>query len=111
MLKLIRGLLFLVGLVILVVLSIDNRGPVDLSFWPLPYATRLPLFAIFLIALAVGAVLGGLASWLARLPERAEARRLRRQVEAVEEQDRRRRAAEEQALVDEARRKTQALAL
>jgi lipopolysaccharide assembly protein A len=111
MLKLIRALLFLLGVAVIVVLSISNRQPVDVSFWPLPYGLTVPLYWVFLFTLALGIVLGGLAVWLSRQGERAELRQLRRRVRAVEYQDRLRREAEEQALVDEARRKTQALAL
>ncbi len=111
MLKLIRALLFLLGVAVIVVLSIDNRQPVDVSFWPLPYGLTVPLYWVFLAALALGVVLGGLAVWLSGQAARAELRQLRRRVRAVDNQERARREAEEQALVDEARRKTEALAL
>jgi uncharacterized integral membrane protein len=111
MLKLIRALLFLVGVAVVVQLSIDNRQPVELSFWPLPYGTTVPLYWVFLAALALGVVLGGLAVWASGHEVRAELRQLRRRVRAVDNQERMRREEEERALVDEARRKTESLAL
>jgi lipopolysaccharide assembly protein A len=111
MLKLIRALLFLVGVAVVVQLSIDNRQPVGISFWPLPYATTVPLYWVFLAALALGVVLGGLAVWASGHRARAELRQLRRRVRAVDNQERMRREEEERALVDEARRKTESLAL
>jgi putative membrane protein len=111
MLQLIRALLFAAGVAVVVLLSIDNRQPVDIGFWPLPYGVTVPLYWVFLAALALGVVLGGLSVWLSGHAARAELRQLRRRVKAVDNQERMRREAEEQALVDEARRKTGALAL
>lgn len=110
MLKLIRALLFLAGLAVVILLSVANRQPVDVGFWPLPYGITVPLYWVFLFTLAVGAVLGGLAAWLSSTARRSEARRLRSAETERKDQERRRREAEEQALVAEARRKTEKLA-
>lgn len=107
----IRAILVVVGLFVVVMLSIDNRELVGFSLWPLPYAYQVPLYWIMLIALAVGIVLGGLASWVSGAATRAERRRLRNKVNMLEQQERAKREAEERAQVEEARRKTQALAL
>lgn len=111
MLKLLRAALFIVGLVVILFISVANRQPVDISFWPLPYGITVPLYWVFLFSLALGVILGGLASWLSRTRVRGETRELRRKVRAVEHEERMRREAEEQAVVEEARRKTQALSL
>ena len=111
MIKFLRLLLALIGLVVVVVLSVDNRQIVDLNFWPMPFTYQLPLYAVFLIGLIGGAILGGLAVWLASLGQRAEARTMRRRVRAVEYQERLKRERDEAEIVEEARRKTQALAL
>ena len=110
LLKLIRALLFLVGLVLIVMLAIDNRGHVDVVFWPLPYSINVPLYWVFLFSLAVGAILGGVAAWLSGRGRRSETRDLRAKARELEEQERRRREAEERALAEEARRRTAALA-
>jgi len=111
MLKLIRALLFLVGLVLIVMLAIDNRGHVDVVFWPLPYSINVPLYWVFLFGLASGVFLGGLSVWLAGHKRRGEFRRVSVRAKELDQQERARRDAEERALVEEARRKTAALAI
>jgi uncharacterized integral membrane protein len=107
----IRAILVVVGLLAIVMLSIDNRELVGFSLWPLPYAYQVPLYWIMLAALALGIVLGGFASWVSGAATRAERRRLRNKVGMLEQHERAKREAEERAQVEEARRKTQALAL
>jgi len=107
----IRAILVVVGLLAVVMLSIDNRALVGFSLWPLPYTYQAPLYWIMLVALALGIVLGGLASWVSGAATRAERRRLRNKVGMLEQHERAKREAEERAQVEEARRKTQALAL
>jgi uncharacterized integral membrane protein len=107
----IRAILVVVGLFVVVMLSIDNRELVGFSLWPLPYAYQVPLYWIMLIALAIGIVLGGFASWVSSAAIRAERRRLRNKVSMLEQHERAKREADERAQVEEARRKTQALAL
>ena len=68
------------------VLSVDNRGMVELVFWPLPFTYQLPLYAVFLIGLFVGAILGGAPPGCR--PTRAGASALRRKVRAIEYQER-----------------------
>ncbi len=111
MLKLIRALLFLVGLVLIVMLAIDNRGHVDVVFWPLPYSVNVPLYWVFLFGLVAGVLLGGLSAWLSGHQRRAEFRRVSARAKELDQQERARRDAEERALVEEARRKTAALAI
>jgi hypothetical protein len=71
----------------------------------------MPLYAVFLIGLIAGALLGGLAFWLSHHAERREARALRRKVRAVDYQDRLKKEREEQEVLEQARRKTQSLSL
>ncbi len=111
MIKLLRLLLALVGLIVIVMLAVDNREPVQVIFWPLPFSMQVPLYWVLLFGLALGAVLGGAAVWLSNLSNRREARALRRKVKAVEYQERLKREREEQEILEQARRKTQALAI
>ena len=111
MTKLLTVLLTILGAIVIVVLSVDNRQSVELVFWPLPFTHQMPLYVVFLIGLVVGALLGGTATWLSAHAKRREARALRRKVRAVEYQDRLRREREDQELLEQARRKTQNLAL
>jgi len=111
MIKLVRLLLALVGVIVIVMLAVDNRGMVDIVFWPLPFTYRMPLYAVLLIGLFVGALLGGTALWLSSQRQRREMRSLRRRMSAVEYQDRLKQEREEQEALEQARRKTQSLAL
>ena len=111
MVKLLTFLLALLGALVIVVLSVDNRQMVDLVFWPLPFTYQLPLYVVFLIGLVAGALLGGTATWLSAHTNRREARALRRKVRAVEYQDRLKREREEHDALESARRKTQSMAL
>jgi uncharacterized integral membrane protein len=111
MLKFLTFLLALLGALVIIVLSVDNRDMVNLVFWPLPFTYQMPLYAVFLIGLFAGAILGGTATWLSAHADRREARALRRKVRAVEYQDRLKREREEQEALEVARRKTQSMAL
>ena len=111
MLKLLTFLLALLGALVIIVLSVDNRDMVNIVFWPLPFTYQMPLYAVFMIGLFAGAILGGTATWLSAHSNRREARALRRKVRAVEYQDRLKREREEQEALELARRKTQSMAL
>jgi uncharacterized integral membrane protein len=81
--------LVLVPIALLIVLfSVANRAPVRISLDPfsrdLPTLSyELPLFAVILTALALGVLIGGLASWVAQGKHRKAARRNRREVETL----------------------------
>jgi uncharacterized integral membrane protein len=108
MLRLVRLLLVLLGCLVLAVLAVANRQPVDVSFWPLPYALTVPLFGVALFCLILGALLAGLVSWLAGMGRRAQAYRDRRRVIALEARARLREEQEEQAEIHRQRdRRTQ----
>lgn len=105
MIKLLRALLALLALLLIVVLAVDNRAPVDVVFWPLPFTYRVPLYAVFLFGLVLGTLLGGIALWLSNRRERTELRALRRRVRAIEYQEKLRREREEAEILEQARRK------
>ena len=73
---------------VIVLFSVANRGTVRVSLDPfsrdLPmFSFDLPLFAVVLAAIAVGVLVGGLASWAAQGKHRKAARRNRREAEAL----------------------------
>lgn len=86
MIRLIRTILALVGLIVIVAFAIANRTPVDVSFAPFPIALELPVYGVFLIGLVVGGLLGGIAVWLGGFGVRRNARRMRNKVWALENQ-------------------------
>jgi uncharacterized integral membrane protein len=86
MIKALRILLGLAGLIVLVALAIANRTPVEVSLAPLPIVLELPVYGVFLLGLVLGGLLGGIAVWLGSAPYRRQARRLRNKVWALENQ-------------------------
>jgi lipopolysaccharide assembly protein A len=74
----------LVGAVALILFSVSNRETVSLEFWPVPFATDLPLYLIVLVALLAGFAIGEIAAWLGSCGRRRRARQDRRRLAALE---------------------------
>jgi uncharacterized integral membrane protein len=89
MLNFLKALILFPVAVLVVLLAVANRGPVTVSLDPFSreapeIAFTVPLFALIFLAVTLGVVIGGMASWFAqgkhRRAERLykrEARRLR----------------------------------
>jgi uncharacterized integral membrane protein len=60
--------------------ALANRGPVAVSFAPLPAQVELPIYLLVLSVFAVGILVGGLSHWLATAPRRTVARDNKRQM-------------------------------
>jgi uncharacterized integral membrane protein len=86
MTKLIRGVLGLIGLVVIVSFAVSNRQMVDVGLWPLPETLNVQLFWVFLFGLVVGAVLGGLGAWFGAMGKRRHARQMKRKADDLEGQ-------------------------
>ena len=86
MTKFLRTLLALAALIVIVAFAIANRTPVPVSFAPLPILIELPVYGVFLLGLVLGGLIGGLALWLSGIPQRFRARRMRKEVSALESQ-------------------------
>lgn len=111
MLKIIRLLLALAAAAAIILFAVANRQPVDVSFWPTPLATDMPLWGVFMIGLFLGAALGGTASWLAGWKARREGRQARRRVVALEARERLRREEQARAEAEEVRQRRERAAL
>ncbi|RDJ25032.1 LapA family protein [Bosea caraganae] len=81
--------LILVPIALAIVLfSVANRASVPISLDPISrdapqFVFELPLFAVVLISIAAGVLIGGLASWIAQGKHRKAARRSRREADAL----------------------------
>ena len=106
MVKILRTLLALVSAALIVTFAVANRGPVEISFWPLPFTSTLPLYAVLLMGVALGVVLGGVATWLSGHSRRAAHRDLRRRVAGLEYRERMQREAESQAAAERVRERS-----
>lgn len=96
--KTILKALILVPIALAIVLfSVANRASVQVSLDPISDAPQLaynmPLFAVVLVSIAAGVLIGGLASWIAQGKHRKAARRNRREVEALRSETQSLRAA------------------
>ncbi len=112
MAKFLRSLLAIVGLIVIVTFSVANRGPVYVNFFPLPLpVVELPVFAVFLIGIFIGAILGGLSLWLSESEMRGEWRMLRRKARAEAYRQKQQELAEEQVAAERARQRQDTLAL
>jgi len=97
--KIVAAIVLVPLAVILVAFAVANRQSVTVSFDPFasgaPAASvTLPLFALVIVLLIIGVVIGGAASWLRHGRWRRAARRLDRELARLrEELDMHRRAA------------------
>jgi uncharacterized integral membrane protein len=97
-----RRVLFLVVLVplaiVIVILSVANRGDVTFSFDPFNAVPALsataPLYVFLFLALALGIVIGGNATWFRQGKWRRFARAERAEVERLRQENDRLRAAQ-----------------
>lgn len=66
---------------VLISFALSNRGPVELSLFPLPGAVAMPIFLPLLVFMLIGALIGGFVSWrngsAARQAKREAERRVR----------------------------------
>jgi uncharacterized integral membrane protein len=65
--------------------ALANNEAVTLSLWPFDAALTMPLSVLALGLLFIGFLLGSLIMWIALLPTRFQACRLRRELAALEE--------------------------
>jgi lipopolysaccharide assembly protein A len=70
--------------VVLVVFAVANRDVVSLSFWPLPIELRAPVWAVVLLTLLAGFLIGEFVAWINGRRWRRRARDQARRVETLE---------------------------
>jgi uncharacterized integral membrane protein len=86
--RFLKALVLLPVAVLIVLLAVANRSPVTLSFDPFTrdvpeFAMQLPLFAVIFLAVMIGVVIGGTATWLAQGKHRRARRQFRREVTSL----------------------------
>jgi uncharacterized integral membrane protein len=81
--KLISGIFALIILAAVLSFALSNRQNVSVGLWPLDGAMASPLYAIGLAPLVFGLVFGGLWGWLGSMPHRLRARRLNKELTAL----------------------------
>lgn len=77
-LRFLRWVLFLLVALIVVVFMVQNRDPVEVSLWPLPFVKPAPLWAVIVGFLLLGFLIGATSAWLSGGGARKRARDLAR---------------------------------
>jgi uncharacterized integral membrane protein len=98
MLKFLRAALAVATGLVLILFAIANRMAVTISLWPLPVTIDAPLYAVVLLALGLGVLIGGFVVGLRSFSRKREAARLRRRLADLEHHLEVRRRQEEEAL-------------
>lgn len=70
--------------IFLILFAVSNREGVSLALWPLPFLADMPVYLLCFLSLAIGAVFGAFAAWLAGRRDRRELRSRRRRIDALE---------------------------
>jgi len=84
-----RGVIAAIAAIVIIGFAIANRESVTVGFDPLPFAVGVPLYAVVLVALALGIVIGGTVTWLRGHRWRRLARELGDRVTRLERERRR----------------------
>jgi uncharacterized integral membrane protein len=69
---------------ILIVFSVSNRGGVVVSFSPLPFEMSIPVFLLVFAVFVVGVLVGGLLGWMGGHGARRRARERKRRIAELE---------------------------
>ncbi len=87
MLRLLKLIVIVPVAIVIIGLAVINRGMVKLVYWPAQLggelSLSLPLFVALFAALMTGAVIGGMATWLAQSSHRSAERRYRNEAERL----------------------------
>ena len=67
-----------------VAFSVSNRAEVVVNFWPLPFTSEFRVFAVVLVSIFAGFILGGLVAWISGGRRRRRARAMARRAKAAE---------------------------
>lgn len=76
----ILSFLWIPVLLFLAMLMAANQQDVVLSLYPLPYELEWPLFALIVVLLTLGFIVGGIANWWASRQSRARSRALEKEI-------------------------------
>ena len=83
--KIFSGLFGLLVLFFVLSFALSNRQEIVVALWPFADAVTLPLYAVGLAPLFFGLIFGGLWGWIGGVPHRLRARRLNKELGALNE--------------------------
>ncbi|MEK6745642.1 MAG: LapA family protein [Pseudomonadota bacterium] len=85
--KLIKFFLIFVLAVVFIVLCVANREMITLSLFPFPYSVSIPVFILFLLSMAVGAVITGFMLNIQIFRMRHLVKNTKQRMQAVEDEN------------------------
>lgn len=77
--RILNSFLAVVVAVLVVLFAVSNRAPVVVEVWPFPYRLELSLYALILLAVFIGFLVGMMTSWLMGGKRRRELKALRQE--------------------------------
>lgn len=97
MVRFLKALIILPVAVLVVLLAVANRAPVQISLDPFSqeapeFAAEVPLYLVIFGAVVVGVLIGGVAAWLAQSKHRRARRQYRREAQHLKVETERMRA-------------------
>lgn len=85
--KLIKFFLIFIISIIFIIFCVVNREVISLDLFPLPYSIRVPVFMLFLLSIAVGAIITGLMLNIQIFRMRHLVKNTRQRMQAVENEN------------------------
>lgn len=82
--RIIASILTLPVTIAIVLFAVSNRQLVQLHFWPLPESLEVPVYAVGLITMLTGFLIGGVVAWFGALEARQRARTAERELRTLE---------------------------
>jgi uncharacterized integral membrane protein len=81
--KILSGIFGILLLILVLCFALSNQTEVDVALWPLDGTLHMPLYATSLIPLLFGLILGTALGWISSVPHRLRARRLNKELFAL----------------------------
>jgi uncharacterized integral membrane protein len=81
--KMISSIFGLIILALVLCFALSNRQDVNVTLWPLESSWQTPLYLVGFVPLVFGLVFGGLWGWIGGVPHRLRARRLNKELGAL----------------------------
>jgi len=81
--RLVSWLLLPPAAILVIAIAIDNRDPVTLSFYPLPWEMQTPLYAVLFAGIVIGLAIGLVGGWWRARRWRSLARQQRQETVAI----------------------------
>ena len=81
--RIFSGVLGLIVLVLVLAFALSNKQDVTVALWPFKDSLQAPLYAIGLVPLALGFIVGSLQGWIGSLPHRLRLRRVSKELDSI----------------------------